>query len=413
VANTNNTIKNAPGIIAKAAAQTLKDNLKFTSSIDQADASDYDGKNGYKAGDTIKVSVPARYIPQNTLDITSSIQDNVEEKRDLPLDISSTVGMQFGSIELATEVDLKNIINRYVIPAAESIAQDVERRMLQKATQATYNLTGTAGSNSFTVADVLAGKTVMDMALAPQDGNREFLLNSASGAKAVVDRKGLFQSSTEIDKQYKNGLIGRADGFDWMSNELIYTHTNGADVTGVALTAQPTTGASTIAVNGLTASTTGIVKKGSVFTIAGVNKVHPITKVDTGVLQQFVVTADADSDGSGATTLSISPTIYTSTSKGLQNIAALPTSTAALTFSGAASTSYAQNLQFHKSAFRMVSVPLEMPTAVEWAAQETVDGLTIQVVRSFDVLQRRMITRLDFLGGLVAVRPEWANRVTA
>lgn len=412
MANQFNTIKNAPGIIAKAAAQTLKDNLKFLNTIDKADSSDFDGKNGYKAGDTIYTSVPARYIPQDTFDITSTIQGSNEEKRPLTLDIIKTVGMEFSSLELATEVGLKQIINRFVIPAAESIAQYAEMESLKRATQATYNLSGAAGSNSFTVADVQAGKVHLDQMLAPKS-DRRFLLNSAAGALAVDARKGLFQDSASIAEQYKEGYIGRTDGFDWMENELLYTHTNGADVTGVTVNTTATEAASTISLTGLTINTTGIIKKGTVFTISGVNKVHPITKTNYGVLQQFTVTADADSNGSGVATVSVSPAFYTATSKGLQNISALPQSGANVVFSGAALGSYTQNLQYHKNAFKMASVPLELPTAVEFAAQETVDGVTVAVVRAFDVLQRRMITRLDFLGGISAVRPEWANRVTA
>lgn len=410
MANTFNTIK-AAGIIAKAAAQELKDNLKFCNNIDKADASDFDGKNGYTAGDTISINVPPRYIPQTTFDITSNLQDTVEEKRSLPLDIISTVGMSFAAGDLQTEIGLKSIITRAVIPAAQSVAQDVERRMIQKATQATYNLAGTAGSTAFTVADVQGAKVKLDQMLCPM-GERTLLLNSTSGAAAVDARKGLFQSSAEIAKQYTDGYVGTADSFNWAQNELIYTHTNGNDVTGYTTNGAATEAASTLAVSGITA-TTGTVKKGTVFTIAGINKVHPITKVDTGVLQQFVVTADATGDGSGNATLSISPSLYSSTSKGLQNITSIPGSGVALTFVGSASTSYAQNLAFCKQAFRMVSVPMVMPEAVEFAAQETVDGITVAVVRAFDVLQRRMITRLDFLGGLVAVRPEWACRLTA
>jgi hypothetical protein len=403
MANTFNNIKDAPGIIAKAAAQTLKDNLVFGSTIDAADASDFDGKNGYKAGDTIYTSKPARYVPQDTFDITSSIQDSVEEKAALTLDIQKTVGMEIDTFEFATEVDLKNTIKRFVIPAAESIAQHVEQEMISRATNATYNSVGTAGSNSFGVSDVLAGRTKLNQNLCPRS-DRSFLLNSASGAKAVNERKGLFQSSTEIEKQYLEGMVGKADGFNWYENELIAVHTNGSDVTGAAVNdAAVAEGASTLTVDGLSAAPT----EGTVFTIAGVNMVHPITKVDLGVPQQFVV-------GAGATTtvLPISPSLYAG-SNGLQNVTALPADDAALTFVGAASTGYAQNLQYGKNAFKMVSVPLIMPTNAELAAQETVDGITVAVVRDFDVLQRRMITRLDFLGGLSAVRPEWACRVTA
>jgi len=409
--STFNTIKNAPGIIAKAAAQTLKDNLKFCANIDMADASDFDGKNGYKAGDTIYTSIPARYIPQDTFDITSTIQATTEQKAPLTLDIIKTVGVEFTSLDLATEIGLKSIISRVVVPAAESIAQYTEKEILKRATQATYNMSGTPGSNTFATADVLAGKVNLDQMLAPS-GDRMFLMNSASGAKAVDARKGLFQSSEEIAKQYKKGYIGLADGFDWAENELGYTHTNGADVTGVTVKTTATEGASTIVLTGLTINTTGIIKKGTVFTIQGVNKVHPITKTTYGTLQQFVATEDANSDGSGDATVSVSPAFYTATSLGLQNIDALPQASAPVVFAGAASTAYAQNLQFHKSAFKMVSVPLVMPTAVEFAAQETVDGITVAVVRAFDVLQRRMITRLDFLGGFAPVRPEWACRIT-
>jgi hypothetical protein len=410
VANTNNTIKNAASVIAKAAAQELADNLKFCKTIDQADESDFDGKNGYKAGDTITISVPARYVPQNTMDITSSIQDNVEEKVSLTLDTISTIGMQFGTTEIATEVGLKSTLKRYVIPAAQSIAQNVEQRFLLKATQGVYNVTGTAGSNAFTVADIQAGKVKLDQALAPM-ADRNFLMNSASGAAAVIDRKGLFQSSEEISKQYKEGYVGTADSFNWLQNELIYTHTNGNDVTGVTVNATASEGATTLALTGVTA-TTGTIKKGSVFTVAGVFKVHPITKQAYSVLQQFVVTADATANGSGVATVSVSPTIYAG-SAGRQNVSALPASTAAVTFVGTESVSYAQNLMYVPQAFRMASVPLEMPENAEFAAQETVDGITVAIIRDFDVLQRRWITRLDFLGGLAIVRPEWANRVTA
>jgi hypothetical protein len=409
MANTFNNIKDAPGIIAKAAAQTLKDNLVFTSNISKADASDFEGKNGYKAGDTIYTSKPARFDPQETFDITSSMQDITEEKVALSLDTISTVGMNIDSFEFATEVELKDTIKRAVIPAAEAIAMDVERRFLEKATDATYNLVGTAGSNTFTVADVLAGRTKLNMNLAPR-AERSFLLNSQSGALAVDARKGLFQDSSQVGKQYIEGMVGRADGFMWYENELVNVHTNGNDVAFEVRTTVSTQGQATLVVEGLT-TTTGTVKKGTVFTVAGVYSVHPITKQTYSTLQQFVVTADATADGSGYATLSISPAMYTTGT--LQNIASFPQDGNAITPSGSASTSYAQNLQFHKNAFKMVSVPLIMPTKAEVAAQETVDGITVAVIRDFDVKTRTMITRLDFLGGLSAVRPEWACRVTA
>jgi len=412
MANTINNVNDAAAILAKAAAGILSDNLQFCKSIDKAPEEDYNGKNGYKAGATIQISKPARFIPQQTFDITSSIQDIVEEKTPLTLDVISTVGVEIDSLEDVTELGIMQLAERVVKPAMESIAQDVETRFLEKATDSVYNSVGTAGSNTFSVSDIQDAKVKLNKFLTPKDTSRCLLVDSDAGAAAVVDRKGLFQSSAEIASQYKMGYMGKSDGFTWLENELLNTHTNGNDVTGVAVDdASVTEGASTLHVDGLT-TTTGTVTKGSVFTIAGVNAVHPITKKAYNFLQQFVVTADVTADGTGDADLAISPSLYAG-SNGLQNIDALPADDAALVFVGAADSALVQNLAFHKQAFRMVSAPLMMPTNAEFAAQSTVEGITVAIVRDFDVNTRSMVTRLDFLGGIASVREEWACRLTA
>jgi hypothetical protein len=412
MANTINNVNDAAAILAKAAAGILSDNTQFCKSIDKAPEEDYMGKSGYKAGQTIQISKPARFIPQTSFDITSSIQDIVEEKTPLTLDVISTVGVEIDSLEDITELGIAQMAERVVKPAMEAIAQDIEVRFLEKATQTVYNSVGTAGSNNFTVSDIQDSKVKLNQFLAPKDTSRRLLVDAVAGAAAVVDRKGLFQSSSEIASQYKMGYMGMSDGYTWLENELLYSHTNGNNVTGVAVDdAAIVEGASTLHVDGLTA-TTGTVTKGTVFTIAGVNAVHPITKKVYTFLQQFVVTADATADGAGDADLAISPSLYAG-SGGLQNIDALPADDAALVFVGAADSSLTQNLAFHKSAFRMVSAPLMMPTNAEFAAQATVDGITVAIVRDFDVNTRSMVTRVDFLGGIASTRPEWACRLTA
>lgn len=408
MANSFQISKNS-GIISKSAAGVLADTVQFFKSVDKADASDYDGKNGYSAGDTISIAIPARFDPQSTFDITSTIQDITEPRTTLVLDIISTVGVDVDSQQLASEIQLKSLLNRVIIPAATDMAADVENKMLEKATDLTYNSVGVPGSTVFDVQTVQDAKVRMNKFLCPKDANRFLLLNSDAGASAVNARKGLFQSAAKISEQYEMGYVGTADGFHWMENELLNSHTNGNDVTGVALnTVTVTNGMSSFAVSGLT-NTTGTITKGQVFTLSGIKAVHPQTGVAYNFDQQFVVTADATANGSGVATISFSPAIYLTTSQ--KNVASTPTTTNALVFVGSASTAYVQNLAFHKNAFRSVSVPLVMPTAVEVASQETVENVTVQFVRQFDVLKRRMINRLDFLGGISAVRPEWACRI--
>lgn len=401
--NTINTIKDGPGIFAKGIAETLRDNLVLGSFVDKADKSDFDGKNGFKAGDTIYTAIPPRYVPQqDDLDLTSAISDSVEGKKALTLDKSESIGMELDSLELATDIDVKMALERHGIPAAESIAQNMEARMFEIVKNSTYNSVGTAGSNAFTVKDILNARTKLNQDLC-RPGSRALFMDSASGADAVDARKGLFQDSTKIAEQYREGMVGRADGFDWYETELIATHTNGADQTGVETDGTTAEGASALTVTGLSTAPT----QGSIITIAGVFKVHPITKAVTNVPQQFVV-------GAGATTTNIpvSPSLYAA-SGGLKNISALPANDSAITFVGAESGAYKQNIAMHKSAFKMVTVPLYQPKGVDLVATQTVDGITVNLVRDFDVYTRKVITRLDVLYGFDPVRPEWACRVTA
>ena len=403
MSNVINTVKDGPGIFAKGIAETLRDNMVFCGFVDKADASDFEGKNGFKSGDTIYTSVPPRYIPvQDNLDITSTIQDSVEEKKPLTLNKTETIGMKFDSLELATDVDVANALKRYGIPAAEAIAQNIEARCLEIASDATYNSVGTPGSNSFNVSDILAARTKLNQNLC-RPGDRALFMTSAAGAKAVDARKGLFQDSSSIAKQYLNGMVGRADGFDWYETELINTHTNGSDVTGGETDGTTSEGASALVVTGFSAAPA----KGTVFTLAGIYQVHPITKAVTSELQQFVV-------GTGATTTNIpvTPSLYAA-SGGLKNISALPTNDTAITFVGAASTGYSQNLALHKSAFKMVTAPLYAPRGVDLVATQTVDGITVNLVRAFDIKTREVITRLDVLYAFDPVRPEWSCRITS
>jgi hypothetical protein len=405
MANTINTVKDGPGIFAKGIAETLRDNLVLCGFVDKADESDFDGKNGFKSGETIYTSIPPRYVPQqDDLDITSTIQDSVEEKKPLVLNKTETIGMKLDSLELATDIDVANALKRHGMPAAESIAQSMEARCFEIATDATYNSVGTAGSNGFTTADILAARTLLNKNLC-RPNDRGLFMNSESGAAAVDARKGQFNNQVSISESYTNGMIvKKTDGFDWYETELVSTHANGSDITGAAINdASVAEGASSITVDGLSAAPT----QGSVFTIAGVFRVHPIKKTVTGDLQQFVV-------GAGATTtnIPISPSLYAG-SNGLQNVGALPADDAALVFVGAASTALTQNLAMHKTAFKMVTAPLYAPRGVDLVATQTVDGITVNLVRDFDIKTREVITRLDVLYAFDAVRPEWAVRLTS
>lgn len=415
MANTLNTVKNNAGIIAKLAAGTLVDNLQFCKSIGKADASDFNGKNGYSAGDTVYISKPARPIINSTFDITSTIGSAVEEKVAMPLDIIANASFELDSQELASTINLQSIYDRIIKPYAVGMAQSIEQTYLNRAVINTPNLVGTPGSTTFDTSTMLSAGVKLDEFLAPMDGERYALLSPTAQASALNSRKSFVQASDELAKQYKRGLMGTADGFTYMSNNLLPRITNGVDVSGFAVEASVVTianGMTTLGIDGVTSGAT--IPAGTVFTIDNVYAVHPQTKVNLGYLQQFTTTAAVTETSGNSVTLPIYPAIYYTTTDSRQNVSAAPVDEAALTIQvGSASTTYTNNLVYHKDAYRMVSVPLVLPQKAEFAEQYTYKGITVAIVRDFDVIKRRMITRLDFLGGFAPVRPEWGCRVTS
>jgi hypothetical protein len=414
MSNTINNVKDVGTVIAKMAAGMLADKLQFVKSIDKEPASSFGQVNGYNVGDTININKPARFIPSSTADITSTIQDVKEEKVSMALDIRSVVPIALTSAEIQNTLALKDWSNRILDPAVSSIAQNVESTVAIRAKNGFTNFAGTAGSTNFNTATMLSARTALMKSLVPQDGNLFALLDSTSMASAVDNRKGLFQSSEAIKKQYQEGYVGYADGFTYLENNLVPRHTNGADV-AFSVEASVVTianGMSTLGVDGVTSGAT--IKAGTKFTIPTCYKVHPITKATLPELQVFTVTADVTEVSGNSVTLAISPSIYYTTTDPRQNVSAAPVDEDACTVvTGLASTTYTHNLFYHKQACRFASVPLVKPDGLDMAGQETVDGITIRVLRGFDIRTDQLIMRLDFLGGFSVVRPEWGGVITS
>jgi hypothetical protein len=138
------------------------------------------------------------------------------------------------------------------------------------------------------------------------------------------------------------------------------------------------------------------VTKGQKFTIAGVYAVHPLTGVATTSLQQFTITAD-----SSTASISISPSITTSFPN--KTVNSSPVDTTALTFLGAASTTYARSLMFHKDAFTVAFAPLAVLAGTE-GYTAMMNGMSVRVMTGGDFTNDVESTRMDVLYGLAAVR---------
>lgn len=310
--------------------------------------------------------------------------------------------MRFNSVELALSLD--EISKRYIEPAVKVLVSGIEADYLAYATKATYNVAGTAGTVPATLLPFGNARAKLNQNLAPKDGNRAVQMDSTVMSAMTNAFVALQNPANDISKQYKEGMIARLAMADFYENERTWTMTNGSDVTTVTLdTYTVLEGDTDLTVTGFATPTVGMV-----FTLAGVYDVHPETKTAYSHLKQFTITS-----GSTSTAINISPPIYSSASGALQNVSALPATTAALVFVGAASTAYAQSLMYHKEAFQFVTADLPIMDDAAKCVRRVQDGLSMRVWQASDIRNDELLMRIDCLYGFAALRPQWACRITS
>ncbi len=388
-----------PSMITREALRVLHQKLNFIGSINREYDSSF-AKSGAKIGDTLRVRLPAQYTVRSGANL--STQDHVEQQVSLPVTTQKGVDVTFSSAELTLSLD--DFSNRVIEPAMAVLAANVEADAFSMALDV-YNTVNNIGSVT-NLKQFLLGRKLLNDNLAPMDNNRTAILNTQDNVDLVDALKGLFQDSTQISKQYREGMMGRTAGFDFYENTLIPTST-----TGTALSATTYTINGAVTANGSSSAVvaTGATtfKKGDVFTVANCFRVHPETKASTGELQQFVVTADY---AGGAGTLNFAPAIYTST--GQQNVTAggLPNGSAILKVGGASAV-YKPSLVFHKDAFTFATADLILPKGVDFAAREVMDGLSMRVVRQYAIATDTMPCRFDILYGYKTLRAQLAARI--
>lgn len=385
-----------PTMVTREALRVLHQKLNFVGNI----VRDYDdsfAQKGAKIGDTIKVRLPNQYTVRTGAAL--SAQDTTESSVSLQIGTQKGVDLNFTSAELTLSLD--DFSQRILEPAMSVLAANIEADALSMALDV-YQSVNNIGS-AISLNKVLMGRKALNDALAPMDNQRTCLLNTQDNVDLIDSLKGLFQDSEAIKKQYKEGIMGRTAGLDFYENTLLANQTTGtaASATTYTVNGANQTGSGVIVATGATTF-----KKGDVVTFAGCNRVHPETKADTGVLQQFVVTADY---AGGAGTLPISPAIVTS--GGYQNVSASPTNGGAVVKVGGASAIYKPSLVFHKEAFAFATADLILPSGVDFAAREVMDGISIRTVRQYDINNDKFPTRLDVAYGYKTLRAQLAARI--
>lgn len=390
-----------PDIIAKEALMQLENNCVMGNLVYREYKKEF-----VKVGDSVSVRKPVKFEAKDGA--TRQNQDVQEASTPFTIDKRKHVSWKFSTQDLT--LDVGQYSERYIKPAMIALANQVDSDLCSLYKQVANNV-GTAGTTPTTFLNFADAARRMNDGAVPQDARR-LVLDPSASLYAAEMLKGLYQP--ELVKGAVRGMkIGPIAGLDTYMDQNVKRHTKGTWGTTplVAGAAQSVTYANaahtygstsqTLNVDGLTV-TTGTALTGDKITIAGVYAVNPVSKETLSFLQEFTVCADATADGTGAATITISPAIITSGP--FQTVSAAPTDNAAITVSA----NYTGNLAFHKNAFGLVTVPLEMPDGADWKARESHNGYSVRVVKDYDIDADEDVIRLDILYGVKSLYPELA-----
>ena len=393
-----------PTELVRETLRILHQKLNFIGTISRQ-YDDRFARSGAKIGSTLQIRLPNRYTVRTGRVI--DVQDTTETKVDLVVATQKGVDMEFTSVDLTMSID--RFAERYLEPAMSVLAANIESDAMSMYKDVWNEVNDTGAT--ITLADVLnMGKKMTDD-LAPVS-RRTLNMNTQDNVDLVDVLKGLFNDPAKISKQYRDGMVAN----DFVGFERLYQntmwpqHTTGSDDgTGDHLVSSASQTGATINHG---SEGTGTLKKGDIVTFLGCNRVHPETKQDTGKLHRFVLTADMTA---AATEILISPAI--STSGADQNCAASPTNGGGIfkqesddSTAIGVSADYGISLAYHKEAFAFATADLVMPKGVDFAAREVFDGISLRIVRAYDINNDNFPCRMDVLYGYKTTRAELACR---
>ena len=374
-----------------------------------------------RSSDTIWRPMP--YIAQSYdgSDATSNFGDSTQ------LAVPATIGYQKHSTALLTAKELRDQLqeNRLGSAAAQKLASDINVACLTVASnQGTIVAARSAAASGY--SDVAEADALMNEQGVMMDG-RSFALSSRDYNGMASDLAARETMNNIPTEAYRRSYVGEVAGFQTFKMDYANRLTAAAGVTVTVNganqyhTPAATSTAGTGEVSNVDNRTqsliigvsSGTVKVGDAFTIAGVNAVHHITKQDTGQLKTFRITAIVSGAG-GAGTVTISPAIVsgqgaTDAELQYQNVTATPATGAAIAFLNIAAAPV--NCFWHRDAIELLPASLAVPTdaGADIMRATTDQGLELVMQKQFDINTQKTKYRWDTLFGVAMVQPEMAG----
>lgn len=395
-----------PKVFANAGLKLLKNSLVLAKLTDSegVDKTYSNETGGGRPGGTVYVKRPPEFIVRDGRN--AAAQDVLEGEVAVSIDKQKGVDVQFTSLEETLSVGAL-LKSKVMASSMAALASQIDSDLM--ATTLEFpNWVGTPGQLVDSAADFFKAPERLDELAIPQTDRKAVLTPSDTYAMAgnllsLAAQQG--EVARNALEKAKIPILGNTDPYmtQTVASLTCGTRTNGA-VNGasqdVAFTSVRTSFQQTLNIDGV--GNGGTIKKGEVFTIAGVNAVNPRTKQALPFLAQFVVLADATANGSGQVALTIANPIIVSGA--YQTVSAAPADNAVVTWMGTAGVTYRQNAAFHKTSLKLVSAKLVTPFSGE--ADYSTDpetGITVRYWRYSNGDNDTHNHRFDVIYGCVNV----------
>ena len=410
----NNLLTNL--IITREAARVLHQEGTFLTSVNREYRDEF-AKSGMKAGQTINMRLPSKYTVRTNA--TFAGQDHFE--RSTPLAVLSQYGVDVSFTTKDRTLSLDDYSRRVLRPAMKQLAAKIEYDALMAAYKVVNNGVNATTNTVITYRSFQKMGQRLTDELAPT-ADRTAILSPASVVEFLDATKGLFAAQSNLNEQFREGMMGRTGGLDVGENTLLPPHTTGTMAgspvtfgTALGLSTTANSWVSTTALSFTGATAGGTVKAGDIITLSGVYAVHPESKANSGRLQQFVVQADVTMTTATSTyTVTVKPALIWGSGNAFQNVALSGVSdTSALTVTrlGASATAFAQDLAFHKDAFAFASVDLEDMSPYGAACSRAVsDNISMRFIQQYNSSSDTVVGRFDVLWGFAPLLPDLAVR---
>lgn len=393
----NNTFNNVAEI-NKSAMKVFENQLAIAKYVNRQ-YDDQFKEDGAKQGDTANIRIPGSYtVRSGKVAVPQGYNDTF-----IPVTLSQYgVDVQFSTKELLLNVDdfEQNVLAPMIAPVANKVDA-----LLAALIPQFYQTAGTYATSPSDFQPYLDAAAVLDESAITRDGLWTCVLNPRVQAKVVGGMKGLLNPITDISRQYKEGTMeGRIGGLKWTMDQNIPIQTCGPLGGSPTVKVASVDGDTTLSTQAWTSAAAVRLNVGDVFTVVNVYKVNPVSKQSTNQLQNFTVTSQFSSDGSGNGSISISPAIWSTGP--LQNVNSLPQVSAALTITGTANALSNQSAVFHRDALLLAGADLPKPPGVECSRIKSKRlNMSMRMVKFYNGSQDDILYRLDILAGVAMLRP--------